>query len=175
MRKILPFIAAIPLIAATPALAEEPDHLTFNDIVWTQVSEINYKKPHKGAFAGIIVDAAEVPKKWRPFSACVLKRESGGNLKNTNSGEGARNPRSSASGRWQFLNTSWQESLPYMVAGRLKDHGMPGSHAKSVRVHLEGKPIHKWDGLWQDIGHNAVIAAGGWSHWSGSTCNSKRP
>ena len=169
----------IEAIVMTAALATGPDHLdqplTFDDVVWTQVSEINYKKPHKGAFAGIIIDAAEVPKKHRAFSKCVLDRESGGNLANTNSGEGAKNPRSSASGRWQFLDNNWREGLSHMVAGRLKDHGMPGQHAKSVRVYLEAKPISSWDGLWQDIGHNAVMAAGGWYHWKGASCNSKRP
>jgi hypothetical protein len=49
-------------------------------------TQVNYHKPHKGAFSGIIIDAAKVPKKHRSFSACVLDRESGGNQENTNSG-----------------------------------------------------------------------------------------
>lgn len=159
----------IPLVTAAviATSGQAPDHLG-------QPVEVNYGKPHKGAFSDVITEAAEIPKKHRAFSKCVLDRESGGNLENTNSGEGARNPRSSASGRWQFLDSQWREGLSHMVAGRLKDYGMPSAHVKGVRVHLEGKPIHKWDGLWQDVGHNAVMAAGGWAHWSGPGCNGKR-
>lgn len=158
----------IPLVTAAviATSGQAPDHLG-------QPVEINYGNPHKGAFSDVITEAAEIPKEHRAFSKCVLDRESGGNLKNANSGEGARNPRSSASGRWQFLDSQWREGLSHMVADRLKDYGMPGSHAKAVRVHLEGKPIHKWDGLWQDVGHNAVMAAGGRKHWRGDGCGGK--
>ena len=162
----------------TVAMTTGPDHLVtpVDQTVYYKTAEVNFRKPHKGAFKGIIADAAEVPKKHRAFSSCVLERESGGNLENTNSGEGAKNSRSSASGRWQFLDSNWREGLSHMVANRLRDHGMPGSHAKSVRVYLEAKPISKWDGMWQDIGHNAVMEAGGWYHWKGGEgCNSKRP
>ena len=165
-------------LVMTVAMTTGPDHLVtpVDQKVYYETTKVNFSKPHKGAFKGIIADAAEVPKKHRAFSACVLDRESGGHLENTNSGEGARNPRSSASGRWQFLDNQWRDGLSHMVAGRLKDHGMPGSHAKSVRVYLEAKPINKWDGMWQDIGHNAVMEAGGWYHWKGGEgCNSKRP
>lgn len=165
-------------IVMTVAMTAGPDHLVtpVDQKVYYETAGVNFRQPHKGAFKGIIADAAKVPKKHRAFSACVLDRESGGSLENTNSGEGARNPRSSASGRWQFLDNNWREGLSHMVANRLKDHGMPGSHAKSVRVYLEAKPISKWDGVWQDIGHNAVMEAGGWYHWKGGEgCNSKRP
>ena len=60
------------------------------------------KKPTRVATEEI-VEAATIPKKWRPFAACVCDRES------VDLGQGAvrseaRNPNSSASGRWQFLN-----------------------------------------------------------------------
>ena len=177
MRKTLPLIAVVSLliivavIAATPAFANGPDHHT----LYTQ--EVNMKNPHKGAFSDVITEAAKVPKKWRPFAACVLDRESGATLDKVQSGSGARNPNSSASGRWQFLQSSWGQSLPYMVAKELKDNGLPKGQAVEVRMELQEKPIHKWHGLWQDIGFKAVVTEPrGWMHWSGgSGCNSKRP
>lgn len=160
---------------ATTALAgipaSGPDHITLT------TEEVNMKKPHKGAWSDLIVDAARVPKKWRPFAACVLDRESGGTLDRVQSGSGAQNPRSSASGRWQFLNTSWNEPLGYMIADRLKDRGVPKSVAKDIRIELQAKPIHKWHGLWQDVAFVSVVTEpGGWRHWNGGgACNSRRP
>ncbi len=164
--------AAVGLMTAALAgiPASGPDHITLT------TEEVNMKKPHKGAWSDLIVGAARVPKKWRPFAACVLDRESGGTLDRVQSGVQARNPRSSASGRWQFLNTSWNEPLPYMIADRLKDRGVPKSVAKDIRIELQAKPIHKWHGYWQDIGFVAVVTDGGWTHWSGGAgCNSLTP
>ena len=87
----------------------------------------------------------------------------------------ARNPRSSAQGRWQFLNSSWNEPLGYIVADRLKDKGVPKSVAKEIRIELQSKPIYKWHGYFQDVGFVAVVTDGGWQHWNGHTCNGKRP
>ena len=161
------------------ALTAGPDHLgqplTFNEIVWEE-PDINYKKPMRGGYTEEIVAAAFIPEKWRPFSKCVLDRESGGRLTEKNSGEGAKNPRSSASGRWQFLDSQWRSGLASMVASRLRDEGVPAKHTKGLRAHLESRPINKWDGWFQDIGHRAVLAAGGWRHWSGGNgCNSLVP
>lgn len=148
-----------------------PDHHTLH------TQEINIRKPHKGAFSDVITEAAEIPKKWKPFASCVLDRESGGTLDKVQSGSGARNPNSSASGRWQFLQSSWGQSLPYMVAKELKDNGLPKGQAVEVRMELQDRPIHKWHGYWQDIAFVAVVTEPrGWIHWSGgSGCNSKRP
>lgn len=166
---ITPLVAAA-LIATS---GQAPDHLVSEAPV---VQEINFKKPHKGGFSEEITAASTVPSKWQPFAACVLDRESGATIKNKNSGEGARNPRSSASGRWQFLQSGWGQSLPFMVADQLKDHGMPKKQAKQVRLHLQSKPIYKWDGHWQDAGAIEVLQQGGWFHWNGGgACNSKRP
>ena len=169
----------IEALVMTAVMASGPDHLdqppTFNDIVEEQVSEINYKKPHKGALSDVISAASTIPKKWEPFAACVLDRESGATINNKNSGEGAKNPSSSASGRWQFLDNSWRDGLSHMVADQLKDHGMPKKEAKQVRLHLQSKPIAKWDGHFQDAGAIEVLQQGGWYHWKGASCNSKRP
>ena len=165
MRKLLPLITVtslVAVIAATPAFAGGgPEHHEM------PTQQVNMGKPHKGAFSEEITEAAVIPKKWRPFAACVLDRESGGTLGKIQAGAGARNPNSSASGRWQFLNSSWNKPLPYMVAAELK--------AKEVRIYLQNKHIYKWHGYWQDIGFVAVVTEGGWRHWSGAYCNGKRP
>lgn len=159
----------IETLALAAAVASGPDHITLLE------RTVDIKKPAAGAFGEQIESAARVPKKWRPFARCVLDRESGGTLERKNSGEGARNPRSSASGRWQFLDNNWRSGLAHMVRERLVDHGMPKSHAKEVRMELKSKPINKWDGHWQDIGFVAVIQEGGWYHWRGHSCNGLRP
>ena len=169
----------IETLLMTAAMMSGPDHLgqplTFDQIVFEEAS-LNFKKPMRGGYTEEIVAAALIPKKWRPFSSCVLDRESGGTLTEKNSGEGAKNPRSSASGRWQLLDSQWRPGLASMVSARLKDEGVPAKHTKGLRAHLKSKPISSWDGWWQDIGHRAVLAAGGWTHWAnGDKCDGKRP
>ena len=164
---ITPLIAAA-LIATS---GQAPDHLIREVPV---VEEINFKKPLKGGLSDVISEASTIPKKWEPFASCVLSRESGATIGNKNSGEGARNPRSSASGRWQFLS-AWQEGLPFMVADQLRDHGMPKKQAKQVRLHLQSKPIAKWDGHFQDAAAIEVLQQGGGFHWRyGDECDGKR-
>ena len=137
---------------------------------------INIERPHKGDYSNVIVRSARVPERWKPFASCVLDRESGGTLDNVQSGVRARNPRSSASGRWQFLNSQWNHGLPYAVSRELKRNGMPKEHAKKIRIELQQRPIHTWHGYWQDIGFVATVTDGGWFHWNGGNgCNSKRP
>jgi hypothetical protein len=127
-------------------------------------------KPHKSQHREIVLKAAKVPKKWRPFAACVLKRESGGTLDKIQSGVGARNPNSSASGRWQFLNTYWQHGGSFMVRDRLIDYGMPKKEARLVRQYLGDTRINRWHGYYQDILFNEVISRGGKHHWNGPGC-----
>jgi len=137
---------------------------------------INIEQPHKGDYSNVIVQSAQVPERWKPFATCVLDRESGGTLNNVQSGVRARNPRSSASGRWQFLNSQWNHGLPYAVSRELKRNGMPKDHAKKIRIELQKRPIHTWHGYWQDIGFVATVTDGGWFHWNGGNgCNSQRP
>lgn len=117
----------------------------------------------------VLLSAATVPRSLRPWAACVLNRESGGTLNDRTSGQGARNPVSSASGRWQFLDTSWRSGLSFMVRDRLIRFGMPKAQAREVRLYLGARPISEWHGLWQDIGFLEVMARGGKHHWSGGS------
>ena len=117
----------------------------------------------------LVQKAAEFPRSIRGFASCVLDRESGGSLSDRTSGMGARNPSSSASGRWQFLNNNWQHSLPWMVKDRLIRFGMPKAQASQVRTYLDSRQIATWSGWWQDIGFIEVMAQGGRHHWSGGS------
>jgi hypothetical protein len=114
--------------------------------------------------------ASTVPESLVPWASCVLDRESGGTLDRIQSGVGARNPSSSASGRWQFLASNWQHGLPYMVADRLVRFGLPRPDARQVRVALQRTPIHEWHGYFQDIGFLEVVERGGRHHWNGPGC-----
>jgi len=110
--------------------------------------------------------------KWRPFATCVLARESGATPDRRQSGVGARNPSSSASGRWQMLSP-WQDGGAWNVQKRLVRYGLPKSQAREVRVYLQRTPINKWHGLFQDIAALETLDSGGWRHWyaPGSRCN----
>lgn len=128
------------------------------------------EQPSRSVHASVIRQAARIPDRLRPWASCVLARESGGSLDRPYSGAGARNPSSSASGRWQFLDTSWRHGLAYMVAGRLKAHGMPRDDARQLRVWLHDTPIAEWPAPYQDIGFVAVVLSGGQHHWNGPGC-----
>lgn len=117
----------------------------------------------------VVQRAAAVPRDLVPFASCVLERESGGSLDRIQSGVGARNPSSSASGRWQFLDNSWREGLSFMVRDRLVRFGMPKAQAREVRLYLAQRPIYRWHGYWQDIGFLEVVERGGKHHWSGGS------
>lgn len=115
--------------------------------------------------------ASTFPPSIRGKAACVLSRESGGSLDRRQSGVGARNPGSSAQGRWQFINNKWQHSLPWHVRDRLVTFGMPKAQANKVRAFLDKRPIYKWNGWWQDIGFiETVVERDGWHHWDGPGC-----
>ncbi len=104
--------------------------------------------------------------KWRPFATCVLARESGATPDRRQSGVGARNPSSSASGRWQMLDASgWRTGGSWNVYKRLVRFGVPKADAREVRSHLAGRPIASWHGIWQDIAALETLDAGGWRHW----------
>lgn len=145
-------IAAVALVATsfvgTPDSAERTWHHT---------------KPSRGIHADVVKEAAQIPKKHRSWAMCVSKRESHHNYR-------ARNPRSSAAGRWQFLDTAWRQGLSHMVRDRLVEHGMPKQQAKKVRAYLADRNIAKWPGPYQDIGFNEVVARGGKHHWAGPGC-----
>lgn len=154
--------------AASPA-PDKPSASSASDRSWA------VNRPSRSV--SIVRAASTVPPSWRPFASCVLSRESGASLDRPQSGAGARNPSSSASGRWQFLQGTWGQSLPYMVADQLRDHGATKKQAKAVRVHLQSIPISRWPGVYQDMGFIEVAQQGGWRHWylGGSRCNSLVP
>ena len=131
---------------------------------------VSLERPSRGAHSSAIRDAARVPAKHRPFASCVLDRESGGTLDRIQSGVGAKNPHSSASGRWQFLDSQWRDGLAFMVRDRLIQFGMPKDEARNIRKQLSRMPIYRWNGYWQDIGFNEVIERGGAHHWHGPGC-----
>lgn len=121
--------------------------------------------PSRAARSAVVADAAALPTRWRAFGRCVAMRESHGNPR-------ARNPRSSAQGRYQFLDRSWRHGLAHMVTERLRDHGMPRAEARALRAWLRAHEIAAWPARLQDVGFAAVVTAGGWRHWTGGHgCN----
>ena len=120
-------------------------------------------RPSRSAYSGAIRRAATIPAGIRSWALCVSERESGGSYT-------ARNPRSTAQGRWQFLDSQWRRGLSYMVADRLRDHGVPRPVARAIRVELARTPIAKWPGPYQDAGFVEVVERGGASHWNGPGC-----
>jgi hypothetical protein len=130
------------------------------------------QRPSRGASrtAAIIVRAATVPRSIRPWAECVVNRESGGTLDRIQSGVGARNPNSSASGKFQFLDNAWRRGLSFMVRDRLVEFGMPKRDATKVRQYLGARPISQWHGYYQTIGFVEVVSRGGRFHWNGPGC-----
>lgn len=118
----------------------------------------------------VVLAAAAFPPGIVSFAQCVLRRESGGTLSDRQSGVSARNPSSSAAGRWQFLNNAWNDGLPFMVADRLVRFGASQREAREVRKYLQSIPIWEWHGYWQDIGFLEVVHRGGKHHWNGPGC-----
>jgi hypothetical protein len=131
---------------------------------------VSLEQPSRGSHASVIREAAKVPAKHRSFASCVLDRESGGTLDRIQSGVGAKNPNSTASGRWQFLDSQWREGLSFMVRDRLVQFGMPNDDARTIRQQLSTQPIYEWHGYWQQIGFVEVITRGGEQHWKGHGC-----
>lgn len=109
-----------------------------------------------------IVSAAAVSP-MPEFTRCVEHRESKGVPTVVNS--------SGHAGLFQF-SQAWRRGLPYMVAERLRDHGMSVQRARVVRITLSRKAIQAWPAVYQRIGHAEVLERGGWRHWSlpGSRC-----
>jgi hypothetical protein len=147
----------------TPPIAK-PAH----SVSSTSDREWAVNRPTRGAHANAVIRAATVPNRWHSFAACVLDRESGGTLDRWQSGVGALNA-SGAAGRWQFM-PNWRHGLPYMIRDRLIQFGMPKKEAAKVRVYLSKLYyIHKYPGVYQDIGFNEVVERGGSFHWNGGS------
>lgn len=97
------------------------------------------------------------------FTRCVEHRESKGIPTVVNS--------SGHAGLFQF-SQNWRRGLPFMVADRLRAHGMNKTAARAVRITLSRKAIQAWPAVYQRIGHAEVLERGGWWHWTlpGSRC-----
>ena len=167
---VVSILASAMLVSATPAQATPPQ----GDPVFSTATSTPDKaarqwavsRPTRGAQPSAVRRAATFPPSIRPFAACVIHRESKGSLDQRQSGSGARNPSSSAQGRWQFLNNDWQHSLPWHVRDRLVQFGMPKAEANKIRRYLDRREIATWDGLWQDIGFIETMERGGKFHWN---------
>lgn len=131
--------------------------------------EVALNRPSRGGHSRVVTQAARVPAGIRDWAECVVRRESGGTLDRIQSGVGARNPSSSASGKFQFLDNSWRRGLSFMVRDRLVRFGMPRSEANKVRRYLGARPISEWHGYWQTIGFLEVVHRGGRHHWNGGS------
>jgi hypothetical protein len=147
-------------LALTVALAIPSD---------TSDREWALNRPSRSTHSRVIERAAYVPRSIRPWAECVVNRESGGTLDRVQSGVGARNPNSSASGKFQFLDNSWRRGLSFMVRDRLVEFGMPKQDAKRVRQYLAATPIYRWHGYYQTIGFVEVVSRGGKYHWNGGS------
>jgi hypothetical protein len=103
--------------------------------------------------------------KAEPFRRCVMSRESHYNYR-------AKNPRSSAMGAYQLLDSKWRDSLVWMMRAeskKTKDGLLPEIKR------LKHKPLQKWSRYWQDRAFWTAYQKGdGWRHWylAGSFCNS---
>jgi hypothetical protein len=125
------------------------------------------ERPEQPTRASIVHSAGRVPPRWQAFKRCIVARESHGNPR-------ARNPHSSAQGKYQFLDRLWRRPLAGMVAERLTGHGMSLHDARAIRDALRRSEIARWDERLQDVAFAATITVpGNWRHWalSGSRCN----
>ena len=119
--------------------------------------------------ARIVATAGRIPAVWEPFRACVVARESNGD-------PAAVNRASSAQGKYQFLDNQWRHGAAWNVYSRLRDAGMPRSHARLILARLHATPIKDWAEPYQDVAFAFVILIPrGWRHWSGDRCNTLVP
>jgi len=138
--------------------------------------QVDLQRPSRSVTA--VREASTVPAKWRAFAECVLRRETGGVLANSQSREDAVNRSgSSASGRWQMLDASgWRSGGAWLVYKRLRSVGVVKTEAHRVRHYLAATPIHRWDGRFQDMAFIQSVLEGGWFHWrNGGPCDGLVP
>jgi len=106
--------------------------------------------------------AATLPQSQEQFRDCVKHRESRGNYR-------AVSKSGTYHGAYQFRNNDWVRGLSYMVAARLKEHGLSKDAARRIQKTLQSRSIKNWEPIYQDIGFAAALnAKGPWSgagHW----------
>ena len=87
----------------------------------------------------------------------IMRRESRFNYN-------AKNPTSSASGAFQFLDSQWRESLVHILRPEIKKN-YPAR--RETLESLTGKPLHKWPAFYQDAAwYTVVVKHDGLKHWS---------
>ena len=169
----LSLLLPMPPVPTVEAKSSSTSQMTVTTVASTADGQREWaaNRPNRGASrsVSVVLQAAAVPPSLVSFARCVLERESGGSLDRVQSGAGARNPASSAAGRWQFLDRSWRKGLSFMVRDRLGRFGLPKAQAREVRVWLAAHPIYQWHGLYQDAGFLEVIDRGGRHHWNGGS------
>jgi hypothetical protein len=124
--------------------------------------------------------ARQIPPEWEPFTLCISERESGYGNDHPSKSYLAKNPASSASGRYQFLDGSWRKGGAWNVWKRLIRYGYDRDTATYVRQRLMATPIRYWRPVYQDVLYAEVLLSGegkGWRHWhlAGSPCNRLTP
>ncbi len=126
-------------------------------------------RPSRSVHASSIRRAATIPPRLRPWASCVSDRESSGSYT-------ARNPSSSAQGRWQLLDRAWRVNggIEYVVARRLTAFGVPRPTVKVIRQHLDRTPIYRWPAPFQDAAFLQIVQEGGAHHWRGPGCGMPR-
>ena len=129
--------------------------------------ELNVARPGQSS---LMRRAAQVPRGWEAFAACVEHRESRGIPTNVNGSSGA-------AGLFQFM-PAWRGSLPYVISDRLKQFGAPAKVRKQVRTYLfRVHYIHRYPAMYQRIAFAEALDDGIWRHWylAGSRCNGLVP
>jgi hypothetical protein len=112
----------------------------------------------RAVHAEIIATAAHAPSRWRAFQKCVERRESNNQPRVVNA--------SGHMGLYQF-SRDWAHGLPFMVAERLRDHGMSLADAKALRKRLSVTAINRWPANLQRVGFSAAISVpGNDRHWA---------
>lgn len=160
--------AAVILLTGQPT--PPPALIGGGSLGGSHAREWSVSRPSRGVHAGLVRLAATPPRGWSAFAACVEQRESGGSPTAVNSSSGA-------AGLQQWLR-AWRSGLPFNVAARLQQFGLPRAEAKAVRIALSGLPIERWPAVYQRIGFADQLARpGGWRHWSlpGSRCEGLVP
>lgn len=93
--------------------------------------------------------------KWAETRKCIMDRESNFNYR-------AKNPNSSASGAYQFLDSQWRDSLVYMMLEEAESM----SERRAIKE-LRKNPIWKWSRYYQDRAFYTAWRHGkGKHHWA---------
>lgn len=103
--------------------------------------------PEEQAAVVAAVQAQQASKRNHPFLACVRKHES-----STAGGYSAQNPRSSASGAYQFLDSTWR------TASKAAGHG---GYSRAIHAPAEVQDA---------VAYHLAITSKGYSHWRDTGC-----